>query len=127
MHFKFDAQFWDVLFSTMSLACLLSFSVIQAWINNTRKSRRVRQFKPESGLRICINLCVATQVKNLCKTQRNTAKWRKLEGSELLSILTPCSSMPPTHHSYFCFGQLLHQSLGLSKEPFLLACPQLTP
>lgn len=76
LHFKFDAQFWDVLFSTISLTCLLSlsFSIIQAQINTQHTPVREKaggrdEFKPESGLWICINLCVATQPKNLWKTQ----------------------------------------------------------
>lgn len=49
VHSKLNAQFWDVLFSTISLTCLLSlsFSIIQARINTqhtpVRKSRRERR------------------------------------------------------------------------------------
>lgn len=40
----------------------------------------------------------------------------KLEGSELLSILTPCSSVTP-----FSFGQLLHHQPWSVKGAFLIS------
>lgn len=128
VHFKADAQFWDVLFSTIFLTCLLSlsFSIIQAEINTehtpVRKSR-------EGEANLSLNLdygFVSIYVwplkqKKQWKTLKRS-KVGKLEGSMFLSTLTLCSEV-----TLFSLSQLLHHPFGPSKAAFSLTCLLFAP
>lgn len=133
--FKFDAQFWDVLFCTVCLTCLLSlsFSIIQARINTRhtlvrKSSGGEMKLNPNLDYGF-VSIYVWPLNQEICGKHSETrlsGGTARLRG--LLSSLTPCSSVDIFILFIFLALANYHTtSLILSKALFSLVCPQFSP
>lgn len=64
---------------------------------------------------LCKFMCVHSTKKSV-ENREMRLSGEKLDSLELLSILTPCSSV-----NLFSFGQLLHSQLQFVKDAFLIS------